>query len=257
MPQSLTTLWHQSLEFARRESALLVPLALSTFAIGNAASILAIGMIRSMGGQILMLLILVAGLFLVFLGQLAVTALVLKPGASVGEALRMAVKALPKLVLIWIGLIMILFVATIPATLALQMMGFDPRAAQPQFQLGDLLAILPVILLMIWLAARLFVMQSALIDQNSLPLGATKLSFSTTKGDGLRLMGVIVGFAFLGQFVQFVAAFIASGLFISLFKAVGSPFGATVMVALAAGMAGAAPALLSSIFAAFYYRSKG
>jgi hypothetical protein len=257
MPPSLSSLWHQSLEFARRESALLVPVALSTFAIGNAASILAIGMIQSMGPLPLLLFIAVVGLLLVFLGQLAVTALVLKPGASVAEALRMATRALPKLVVIWLGLIFILFLASIPATLAMQMMGFDPRATKPQFQVGDVLAILPVIMLMIWLAARLLMMQSALIDKNASPLGAARSSFSATKGDGLRLAGVVVGFAIFGQFVQFVAAFIASGLFVSLFKAVGSPFGATVMVALAAGMAGAAPAMLSSIFAALYYRSRG
>jgi hypothetical protein len=257
MPPSLLTLWHQSLDFARRESPLLVPLALSTFAVGNAASILALGLMQAMGANGLLVIITLIGLLLVFLGQMAVTALVLKPGISVGESLKAASKALPKLILIWVGLIVILSIATIPVTLALQLTGFDPGAARRQaLQAGDILIFIPVIILMIWMAGRLLVMQSALIEKNESPLGAVKASFALTKGNGLRLSGVVVGFALASQFVQFVAAFIASGLFVSLFKAAGSPFGGTVMIALAAGMAGAAPAMLSTIFAALYYRSK-
>ncbi len=258
MAASFSLLWQNSLDFARRESALLVPLVLSTIALGNAASILAIGLMRAMGGGGLFILIALLGLLLVFLGQLAVTTLVLKPGSTVGDGLRIAGKALPKLVTIWAGLLLILFIATVPITLALQLTGFDPSAAaaRGQVQASDLLVISPVIVLMIWLAARLFVMQSALVDKNASPLAAVKASFVATNGDGLRLSGIVIGFAVLAQFVQFVAAFIATGLFVSLFKAAGSPFGASVMVALAAGMAGAAPALLSAIFAALYYRSR-
>lgn len=95
---SIGTVWEDAAAFCRREAGLLLPVAAIGFGLPFVVLLLAVPADQAETGKIVagwwMLWLLPCGL-LSMTGSLAISALALRPGASVGECLRVAVARLP------------------------------------------------------------------------------------------------------------------------------------------------------------------
>ncbi len=252
----LFSIWRETLDFVRRESKLLMPLAMATLAIGYAAFFLGFGIQTRQGGSGLLMMLLLSAMALMFLGQLAITALVLKPRLSVAESLREATLAMPRIVLISILMGVLLLIVSIPLSIALAFAGIDVASTvQPGQPLSFVLAA-PLLGFMLVILARLFPIQAVVIDRKTSVLEALRSSFQLTRNTTLNLLAAIFAFLIASQLVQLVAALISSAIFTPLAAMISAPFAGTVMVALAVGMANAVISLLSTVFAAFFYKSR-
>ncbi len=257
MPLSMQQTWSETVSFVRRESSLLIPLSLSTLALGQAGLVMVITEIRSgAAGGGLPLLIFGCWL-LVTLGQLAISALVLMPGSSVGEALRRGASNLPKMAIIVVWTVMIAVLIAAPLTLLLQKGGLDPNNAAQSLRPQDLLILSPVVILAIWFSVRTLVLHAVLIDKKRSALGSLIDSFKLTKGRTGALLPVVMLFFVIGQLIQMVVALVASLLLTSIMTMLGAPVVGVALASLVAGAAAAAPSAYQSVFSALLYRKLG
>jgi hypothetical protein len=255
MSVSFSTLWQESFAFARRESSLLIPLSLSTLAMGQAGAVIAATVLRQVPTGGTATLVFLLSYFLIMVGQLAITALVLKPGTSVAEAINLAVRRVPKMVGLMLLIVFLLLLVLLPCVALISMRGFDVSSPNPQLTLGDLLLLSPFFALALWINVRLFPVQALVIEQDPPLLQACAKAFARTKGKALPIIAVVASLLFITQVVQLVAATLVSALFSIVSGTAGLDFGGTVMVALGAGMAAAYPAMIAVIFAALFYKS--
>ena len=251
MALSLASLWTDTRSFIRRESALLIPLALATFGLGQAVSILVFGMANQSGWTSPLIIAMVVAILWTQVGYLSISALVIKPGASVGEALSKGLSRLPALVVIAMTVALLISFITIPFSIAAQMNGVDltkPSAA------ASLVVALPIAFIMLFMFAKLYLVFAALVDRNEGAMRTAMRAYALSRGKTFMLLSVALFFVLTFQLVQFFGALIASALFVSIFTALGSPVGGAVMVALTAGIAAAFPMVASSVFSALLYR---
>jgi hypothetical protein len=255
MSVTMSALWQQSIAFARRESALLVPLALSTLAMGQAGMIVATAIQRQapQGGGVW--LIFGLSYFLVLVGQMSIAALVLNPGISVSEAINLAVRRSPKAIAVLLLAAFVLLFAMIPCVALMARNGFDLSSANPQLTLADLLFLAPVFGFALWIGVRLFPLHALLVSEKGNVFDAIGRALALTKGQVLPLLAVVAAFLAGSQLLQMVASLIVGVIFSVFSGGAALDFGVAVMVALGAGMASAIPAMLAAIFAAFYYKT--
>jgi membrane-anchored glycerophosphoryl diester phosphodiesterase (GDPDase) len=254
MTVSISTLWRESLAFARRESALLVPLALSTLAMGQAGMIIATAIQRQapVGGGVWLIFLL--SYFLVLIGQLSIAALVLKPGSSVAEAINLAVRQSPKALAVLLMILCVLLLALLPCVALMAQNGMDLSSPNPQLTMSDMLYLSPALGLALWIGVRLLSLHAVLVNENATVGEAVRKSFRLTKGHVLPLLAATVGFVVGSQILQILAGVIVTLIFSAFAGGEGMDLGVAVMVALGAGMASAIPAMLAAIFAALFYR---
>jgi hypothetical protein len=255
MSVSFSTLWQESFAFARRESSLLIPLSLSTLAMGQTGAVVAATVLKQVPTGGTATLVFILSYFLILVGQLAITALVLKPGISVAEAINLAVRRVPKMIGLALLIVFLLLLVLLPCVALIAMRGFDVSSPNPQLTMGDLLLLAPFFALALWINVRLFPIQALIVEQNPPLLPACAKAFTRTKGKALPLIAVVAGFLFISQLLQVMAAAIVSALFSAVSGTAGLDFGGTVMVALAAGMVATYPAMIAVIFAALFYKN--
>jgi hypothetical protein len=256
MTVSMTTIWHQSIAFARRESALLIPLALSTLAMGQAGMIIATAIQRQapQSGGVWMVFML--SYFLVLVGQMSIAALVLTPGISVAEAINLAVRRSPKAIASLLLIAFVLVLALVPCVILMAQGGLDLSNPNAQLTPRDLLFVAPVLALALWIGARLYALHAIFVSEEGNVFDAIRSAFTLSKNHVLPLLGVVTGFVLGSQFLQMVVGMIVAAIFSIFSGSAGIDFGVAVMVALGAGMASAIPAMLSAIFAAHFFRSQ-
>lgn len=251
MTISINQVWEDSVAFIRREIGLLLPLVLATLLVGDVILSLASAVMVPGGQNGIPLLAGLIGALWSIVGQLAIMALVLKGGTSVGEALRLGMQRLGKVMLAGIALGIVLTLVMVPLLVALVASGYKPATPGSLADLPPWASIYLVAFfaLTIWLGARLCVLNPLLVDRNPPLFGAIRQAFSMTAGVGARLVGVILIYVVmllvLGNAVRFVLG--------SLFSLIGG-FLAEVLMALASGLVTTALALVAAVFVAMLYR---
>ncbi len=256
MAISMSSIWDETVVLLRREAPLMVPLAFATIGIGSAVSSLAQGAIQQAGGNgvsgLVFLALLIATL-LTLVGNLAVMALALRPGMSVGEALRLAAQRLPKMVviLILIGLVVMLMI--IPLAVILVASGVDMQAKVPDVPPLAILYALVVIAALLYLFARTFTLNGLVIDKNPPIIETIKQTFAATRGLVGKIIGVTILFIVVAAILDWATILISGAAFALVGKMIGSPFAAQMMTALVGGMVSAGLSLVSTLFAARLY----
>jgi hypothetical protein len=256
MAISMSSIWDETVVLLRRESALMVPLALATIGIGSAVSSLAQGTIQKAGGEGVSGLIyfaLLMATILTLVGNLAVTALALRPGMSVGEALRLGLTRLPKMVAISILFGLVVTLMVIPLAVILIASGVDIQAKMPDVPPLAMLYALVAIAALFYLGARMFTVNALVVDKNPPVVETIKQTFAATQGLAGKIIGVTILFLVVAIVFGGATTTIFGAAFALIGKMIGSPFAALMMTALVGGMVSAGLSLISTLFAARLY----
>ena len=256
MTISMSAIWDESAALIRRESHLLVPVALATVGIGSMISGLTQPETPAAGLGATGVLGFLVGNILVMLGTLALSALALMPGMSVGESIRLALARLPKMLGIAAMFVNALIVMMIPVAIILAMSG---AAISPNMTAEDLpgvaiLCALVIVAALIYVSARLITMSAAIVDRNPPIIEAIRSSFASTSGIVAKIVGVLLLFFIVTLVASGAVASISGILFGMLGKAVGAPLLGTGLTVLVTGMVSALLSIVSSVFAAMLYR---
>lgn len=252
----MNQVWDESVAFVRRESALLIPLALATTYIGGVVASLAQGFSAPGKPNLVAVSVALAALLWSTAGQLSIISLVLRPGLSVGEAIGHGLSRLGKVVLIGLLLVLIATVALLPVGFAAIASGVNPANPESLKNVPGWVSILMLAVLgvMFWVGVRLALMTSLVVDRNPGVIEALKGGFALTRGIAAQLVLMfllyVVMVLVLGSAVQFVAG----TLFELLGRALESPFAATVMTTLVIGLVSTALSLIATVFLAMLYR---
>ena len=256
MSISMSAIWDESAALIRRESHLMVPVALATVGIGSvisgftqpetpAAGLGASGAFGFVIGNILSLI-----------GNLAMMALALMPGMSVGESLRLAVARMPKMIGIVALFLIALIVMMIPIAIIIKMSG-APISANMTAKDLPAVAVLSALIVgavLLYVSARLLTLSATVVDRNPPVIEAIKSSFAATRGIAAKIVGVVVLFFVVTLVVSGAAASISGILFGMLGKAVGAPLLGKGLTVLVTGMVSALLSIVSTVFAAMLYR---
>lgn len=192
---SIDAVWDDMIVFLRRESGLILPLALATF--GVAMIMMGIGarpmdpMSAGLTKLLLQMAWTIPAMLLTVLGNMAISLLVLRPGITVGESLRAAVARLPVVIgialLVGFGACILGIVEVVVATLLGPLLAPDAATKQN-------LAMLIIIVPAGWIGIRLFLMWQLVADRTTGPIVSLRGSFALTKGHAFRSFIVIMIF---------------------------------------------------------------
>jgi hypothetical protein len=196
---SIDGVWEETIAFLRRESGLILPLAMATFGLGT----IMLGFTTQSGqpasgaAAVAMsprILWFIPAMLLTVLGNMAISLLVLRPQSTVGESLRTAVGRIP--VAIGIGMLAALagFVLFIVAVLFATLVGVLWPAGQA-LRLNGVVVLITLPLL--WLTIRLLVMWPLVADGALGPVATLRRSFALTRGHAFRAFLVIMIFGAL------------------------------------------------------------
>lgn len=255
---SLGTVWEETIAFLRRESSLLVPVALALF--GPAQLLLRFAMAgaadpTAMAGRAISAQIFLAfpALLLALYGYLAVSLLVLVPGLSVGEALSRAVRAFPKAIataaLVMIAWLCIAIAIVTAATLGVLLFRSSPQSPGVA-NLLSLLLIIPMLVIVV----RMLLFAPVLAVEETGPVAALRRIWTLSRDNIVRFVGVWLLFLFLGFLVTMVDMLV----FGSIFRLLGLGVGDAELLGIAQALISAGfQALLSlgmTVYIALVYR---
>ncbi|MBA3897780.1 MAG: hypothetical protein H0X36_11755 [Sphingomonadaceae bacterium] len=251
---SMNAVWDESAAFMRREAHLLVPLALATLLLGNTVGTLA--QLAAPRGDIVASLVMIAGALWSIIGQLAIAALALRPGSSVGEALKLGASRLGKLLVVALLLGAVIFVACLPLVFGLAKSGYNPADPQIAAHLPAwaVFYTLLVIVILFWVSVRLSVLNALIVDRNPSPLAALREAFALTRGVAARLTLALILYAIVAFVVSLAVRFVLGSLFLVIARGLNSPFAGAVLDALASGLVATGFVLVATVFLAFLYR---
>jgi hypothetical protein len=199
---SITQAWNETAEFVQREAGLIFPISFLLLALPNAL-LEAFTPAPAVPGQApaagLWLLLVPALIVASLIGNIAISYLALRPGASVGEALRRgARRMLPLLaagILIAIAFIVLFFVFAIiavmliPGAMTAAQQGGAPTPAMVTAVVIVFVAILPVAL---YFLARLLLVTPIAAAESAGPFGMMGRSWSLTAGFVWKLIGFLL-----------------------------------------------------------------
>ncbi|HET8612048.1 MAG TPA: hypothetical protein VFL92_04710 [Sphingomonas sp.] len=193
---SLGALWEETAAFLRAELALVAPVALLCFGLPMIVLLLAMPVPadgRLQPGPWLWWL-LPCGL-LSMLGSLSVSALALRPGASVRECLAMGLKRMPTA--IGLELLNAALQAALALPIALAALAEGSAGGEPGP--ASLIANLAGLAFIIWLYVRVLPIWALLSERPMTPFDALRGSFRATRGRYgqlllLRIVGAVAGF---------------------------------------------------------------
>jgi hypothetical protein len=252
---SMNVVWEDTIAFVRREAGLVIPLALATSLVGDVANSL-VNPVAGSEPNILYSLVTFAAVIWTVIGQLAIMALALRPGSSVGEALLLATRRLPTLIGAALLVGIVATIVLMPAIFGFMQSGVNPNNPATFTLLPGWVSLYFLIFgcLAIWLSLRLSTLNPLIVDKQPGIVTSLKTAFAMTRGVVARLI--------LAAFVYFVTTivlttvvrFVFGSLFELLGRGIGSPFMATVLTALATGTVAAALSTFAAIFLAMLYR---
>lgn len=202
---SITTAWNESAAFVAREARLLFPLAFMLMALPVA--LMEAVMPRSEPNQLPeagpWVIIALVALLASLLGNLSLNRLALKPGISVGEAVRHAAsRFLPMLgavlLLAAAGLAMVMVIALVVVVLVTGgAPAADPSVPSEAMQRASLLMLAVLIPIFLYISARLLPMPPVAVSEPGGPFTIISRSWRLTKGHGLKLFGFVLIVALL------------------------------------------------------------
>jgi hypothetical protein len=253
---SMNQIWDDSLAFIRRESALLVPLAMATIYLADVIATLATTAAPSTEPNPLTTILFVAAALWSVVGQLAIVSLVLKPGQSVREALVHALSRLGKVMAIALILGLAISTALLPVAVAAVASGADPATPETLQNLPGWIAVIALAVLgvMAWLGVRLALMNALIVDRNPGIVDALKGGFALTKGIAAQLTLVVVLYAVLLLVLSSAAKSVAGGLFTLIGARLESPLLGALMTALVSALITTAMSVVATVFLATLYR---
>ena len=222
---SISTAWNETVEFVRRESRLLFPLAFMLVALPSAIlkTVQPLppspGEAPPMGPWLLVIpLVVVATL----VGNLAISWLALRPGASVGEAIRRGARRFLPLIgaalLLALAGAILFFIAAmvavvlVPGALAAAQAG-APAPAMVGAVLVTMLIIAPVL---IFVGARMVALTPAAAVEEGGPIALLQRSWRLTAGHTWKLIAFLLLIGITVSVLGLVIEAVAGSLFIVL-----------------------------------------
>jgi hypothetical protein len=256
MPISMSAIWDESAAMIRRESHLMVPLALATVGIGAVISGMTQPETPGAGLGLAGILGFVIGNILNLIGNLAIMVLALMPGMSVGESLRLAMARLPKMLGIAAIFLIAILVMMIPIAVIIGMSsaGINQNMTFQELPPVAIFVVLVISLVLFYFIARLLTLTAMVVDQNPPVIEAIRSSFTATRGITMKVVGVVLLFLVVTIVVSAAAGSIAGILFGMLGKAVGAPLLGKGLTVLVTGMISALLSIVSTVFGAMLYR---
>lgn len=227
---SLGTIWEETIAFLRRESGLLIPVALITYGPAHLLINYSIEATAAMREGVdkapdMRMLLIFPGLLAYLFGNLTIASMALTPGISVREALSRAggrlLTALGAMFLMGLGLIAVIAVIAIIVALCAIVFRVDPRSPAVSRQLVFLLMIPMTIV-----ATRMMPLIPVVAKEGTGPLEAVRRSWALGKNSMLRLFGVFVLAGFLGVIIGLIEQFVIG----AVFQLVGLATGASPVV---------------------------
>lgn len=223
----LNPAFDDSMAFIRREYRLILPVAVGTMGL----AVLLLGLVIppiSADGQLppgLWLWWLIPVGFMTGIGTLALSALRLFPGLSVGEALRCGLRhIIPLLLVLFANLILLIFALSALGVALMLTLGSGPEAAVIEAMVFGM----P---LTIYLGARLSLASSALVARHpqESSIKAIKRGIAMTKGHSWRIALIMMAGFFVYLFMLFTLTAVFGSMFMLLGKLIGDPaFGETL-----------------------------
>ncbi len=254
MPISMSSVWDESVAMIRKERHLLVPLALATIGVGSAISGYAQPKIAASESVALATFGFIVGTALSLIGNLAVMALALTPGLSVGDALHTAVARLPKFLGIIAVFALAISILMIPLILVLAASGVNEKMAMSELPPAAALCAFASIAVIFYFGARLITLNAVVVDRNPPIIESIKSSFAITRALTAKIIGVTILYIIVAVVIGGATSSIFGLAFNLIGKAIGSPVFAPVMSALVNGMVSALLSIVSTIFVATLYR---
>lgn len=231
---SLGSVWEEAFAFFKAEFALLAPLALLGFGLPTVMLLLVIPADAAQAATLQpgpwMIWFLPAG-FLSMLGSLSVSALALRPGVSVREAIGIALRRVPT----GIGLFGLYVGVQILLAIPLSIVAMLEGRAGGQPGMGTTLVYFADLAFMIWLFVRLLPIWAILSERTQSPANIVRIAFRQTRPvyAKLLLLRVVMGFAALLAMLVLLIPIGAVAQLAGL--AIGSPEIATVLSFVATG----------------------
>jgi hypothetical protein len=253
---SMNQVWDDSIAFIRRESALLIPLALATLYVGDVIANLATGLSTPAKPNPLATIAVLGATIWSIVGQLAIVSLILKPGQSVGEALMHGGARIGKVLLVALLIGIAVALALTPIGVIAVANGADPAIPESFQKLPAWLNLIVLLAfgVLIWLGIRLALMNALIVDRNPDLLTTLKNGFALTRGIASRLFLVAFLYGVMLLVLGGATKFIAGSLFALIGMGLGSPFVGAVLTALVTGIVNVGLALIATVFLAVLYR---
>ncbi|TZG27561.1 hypothetical protein [Sphingomonas montanisoli] len=249
---SIDTVWEEMTAFLRREHALLLPLALATFGLALLLLGIAADAPRPADGAMpqpgLRALWVIPALVLTTLGNIAVSVVVLRPGQTLADSLRLAITRLPAAMgilglgmLAMFALIIVLTIVALGVGMGTVGKGMDALVA---------IIVVPAI----WVSVRMLVLWPAVADSGRGPIPSIKLAFAMTRGQALKSLGVTVIFALVYVTLVSIAQLVLASLFGLIGLAVGQAALMKLIVSIAVAFIGAVLMMGWTVYLALAYR---
>src|SRR5687768_2298066 len=203
---SITTAWNETAEFVRREAGLLFPISFMLLALPNALMELLMpappmpGRAPEAGLWLLLLPLLVVA---AIIGNIAISYLAIRPGSSVGEALRRGGARMPALlaaaILIGIVFVVLFFIVALVAAMLVPgaLAAAQSGAPTPAMMRAILIVMLVIVPIGIYFGARLMMMTPAAAAESSGPFDLMARSWALTAGHVWKLVGFLLLVAIL------------------------------------------------------------
>jgi hypothetical protein len=253
---SISTVWDDVRTFIGRERGLIFPVGFATF--GVALLIMMMVVPTPSGGKVPVgpwtIWMIPLGLLLQ-LGYLTISAIALRPGISVREAIEAGLRRLPMAIVILFLLGLICLAILIASSFIVGLIGRAGSMALPQMvALASVTAVIP----MIWVAVRFVLVWPLLIDRGTGPMETLRYSFQMTKGHAWKIAGVfmITGLVYM---LLTAAVQVGAGTVLMLIaRALGRPaMGLVLTDVLVSGAAAAYASVWTIFIAALYGRMSG
>lgn len=247
--------WEDTRAFIRREASLLAPLALATLFVADVVGTLARPTDPATQASALGTFVMLASAVWSIVGQLAITALVLKPGASVGEALALGGARLGKVLLIALLLGLGLSLMMMPVVMAIVQSGANPAQPETMRNIPGWAAIYALFLMivMIWAGARLIFINALVVDRNPGAVAAIRTAFAMTRGMVAQIILALIVYLVVLFVLMSAIRGVAGSAFALVGAAVGSAFTGNVLSAIVAGLVATALSAVAAVFVASLY----
>lgn len=251
---SLGTVWEETIAFMRREIGLLLPVAFATF--GVAQLIIDLGM----GGQTVDTaskgasagsLALLPAMLILFVGNLAISHMVLRPGGSVGESMSAALHVLPRALLAILALFLIMMgialVVVIAATLGAMAFQADPKAITPHIAT---LLMIPMFVIM----ARFMPLIPILAIERLGAIESVRRAWAMSRPHFVRLFGLMMIVVLVTIIMGMIQFFVIGSLFKLLTLASGNGELTAILQAVVDAGIASVLSLAVTIYIALIYR---
>lgn len=222
MRLSIGTAWDQTREIVARDGALIALVAAALFVLPSALSTLIAPQSATItqesanasgiGGIVQIIMTLISQI-----GALALTAIALRPGLSIGEALSTGVRRLfPAIGASLLYIIpMLVIVAIMLSTFVGAGTPEEMVARLKSMSGGQLMSIFVVFIIFFYLALRFCLANAVAVAESSNPVAILKRSWVLTRGHAFRLLGLLVLIGIVGLVLGSVAGMIG-GLLVTL-----------------------------------------